>query len=45
MGRPWALERLLFALARSLTLLSVLSAILAGPLLLEHVGIDRRCPA
>ena len=68
MGRAWPLERVLFALAGSLTLLSVLLALLAGPwflllaafvalnqwlfvavgacpasLLLEHVGIDRRC--
>jgi hypothetical protein len=68
MGRAWPLERLLFALAGSMTLLSVLLAPLANPwflllaafvalnqwlfvavgacpasLLLEHVGIDRRC--
>ena len=68
MGRAWPLERLLFALAGSLTLLSVLFALLVGPwflllaafvganqwlfvvvggcpasLLLERVGIDRRC--
>jgi hypothetical protein len=68
MGRAWPLERVLFALAGSMTLLSVLFALLAGPwflllaafvgvnqwlfvvvggcpasLLLERVGIDRRC--
>lgn len=68
MGRAWALERVLFALAGSMTLLSVLLALLAGPwflllaafvgvnqwlfvvvggcpasLLLERVGVDRRC--
>jgi hypothetical protein len=68
MGRAWPLERLLFALAGSMTLLSVLFALFAGPwflllaafvalnqwlfvavgacpasLLLERVGIDRRC--
>ena len=43
MGRAWPLERLLFRAGRSMTLLSVLIAILAGPLLLEHVGIDRLC--
>ena len=42
MGRAWPLERLLYALAGSLTLLSVLLALFASPLLLEHVGIDRR---
>jgi hypothetical protein len=68
MRRAWPLERVLFALAGSMTLLSVLLALLAGPwllllaafvgvnqwlfvvvggcpasLLLERVGIDRRC--
>jgi hypothetical protein len=68
MGRAWPLERVLFALAGSMTLLSALFALLAGPwflllaafvgvnqwlfvvvggcpasLLLERVGIDRRC--
>ncbi|MGH2931642.1 MAG: DUF2892 domain-containing protein [Gaiellaceae bacterium] len=68
MGRAWPLERVLFALAGSMTLLSVLLALLAGPwflllaafvalnqwlfvvvgacpasLVLERVGIDRRC--
>jgi Zn-dependent protease len=68
MGRPWPLERVLFALAGSMTLLSVLFALLASPwflllaafvglnqwlfvvvgacpasLLLEHVGVERRC--
>jgi hypothetical protein len=68
MGSAWPLERVLFALAGSMTLLSVLFALLAGPwflllaafvrvnqwlfvvvggcpasLLLERVGIDRRC--
>jgi hypothetical protein len=68
MGSAWSLERVLFALAGSMTLLSVLFALLAGPwflllaafvgvnqwlfvvvggcpasLLLERVGIDRRC--
>jgi hypothetical protein len=42
MGRAWLLERVLIALAGSMTLLSVLFAILAGRLLLEHVEIDRR---
>ena len=31
MGRAWPLERVLFALAGSMTLLSVLLAFLAGP--------------
>jgi hypothetical protein len=31
MGRAWPLERLLFALAGSMTLLSVLLALLANP--------------
>jgi hypothetical protein len=68
MDRAWPLERVLFALAASMTLLSVLFALLAGPwflllaafvavnqwlfvvlggspasLLLERVGVDRRC--
>lgn len=68
MGRAWPLERVLFALAGSMTLLSVLLAFLASTwflllaafvglnqwlfvavgacpasLLLERVGIDRRC--
>jgi hypothetical protein len=68
MGRAWPLERVLFALAGSMTLLSLTLALLAGPwflllaafvgvnqwlfvvvggcpasLLLERVGIDRRC--
>ena len=68
MVRAWPLERILLALAGSMTLLSVLLALLAGPwflllaafvgvnqwlfvvvggcpasLLLERVGIDRRC--
>jgi hypothetical protein len=68
MGGAWPLERVLFALAGSMTLLSVLLSFLVSPgflllaafvglnqwlfvlvggcpasLLLEHVGIERRC--
>jgi hypothetical protein len=55
MGRAWPLERLLFALAGSLTLLSVLLAVLAGPwflLLAAFVALNQwlfvavgACPA
>jgi hypothetical protein len=55
MGRAWPLERLLFALAGSLTLLSVLLALLASPwflLLAAFVGLNQwlfvvvgACPA
>ena len=55
MGRTWLLERLLFALAGSMTLLSVLLALLASPwflLLAAFVGLNQwlfvgvgACPA
>ena len=55
MGSAWPLERLLFALAGSLTLLSVLLALLASPwflLLGAFVGLNQwlfvavgACPA
>jgi hypothetical protein len=55
MDRAWPLERLLFALAGSLTLLSVLLAVLAGPrflLLAAFVALNQwlfvavgACPA
>jgi hypothetical protein len=55
MGRAWPLERILFALAGSLTLLSVLLALLASPwflLLAAFVGLNQwlfvavgACPA
>lgn len=55
MGRAWPLERLLFALAGSMTLLSVLLALLASPwflLLAAFVGLNQwlfvgvgACPA
>ena len=44
MGRAWPLERVLFALAGSMTLLSVLLALLAGPwflLLAAFVGVNQ----
>jgi hypothetical protein len=55
MGRTWPLERLLFALAGSMTLLSVLLALLVSPwflLLAAFVGLNQwllvgvgACPA
>ena len=55
MGRAWPLERLLFGLAGSLTLLSVLLALLASPwflLVAAFVGLNQwlfatvgACPA
>ena len=55
MGRAWPLERVLFALAGSMTLLSVLLALLASPwflLLAAFVGLNQwlfvafgACPA
>ena len=55
MGRAWPIERLLFALAGSLTLLSVLLALLTSPwflLLTAFVGLNQwlfvavgACPA
>jgi Zn-dependent protease len=55
MGRAWPLERVLFALAGSMTLLSVLLALLVSPwflLLAAFVGINQwlfvgvgACPA
>jgi len=55
MGRAWPLERVLFALAGSMTLLSVLLALLAGPwflLLAAFVALNQwlfvavgACPA
>jgi Zn-dependent protease len=44
MGRAWPLERVLFALAGSLTLLSVLLALLVSPwflLLAAFVGLNQ----
>jgi hypothetical protein len=44
MGRAWPLERVLFALAGSMTLLSVLFALLADPwflLLAAFVGVNQ----
>ena len=44
MGRAWPLERVLFALAGSMTLLSVLLALLASPwflLLAAFVGLNQ----
>ena len=44
MGRAWPLERILFALAGSMTLLSVLFAVLAGPwflVLAAFVGVNQ----
>ena len=55
MGRSWPLERVLFALAGSMTLLSVLLALLVSPwflLLAAFVGLNQwlfvgvgACPA
>jgi len=55
MGRAWPLERVLFALAGSMTLLSVLLALLVSPwflLLAAFVGLNQwlfvavgACPA
>jgi hypothetical protein len=55
MGRAWGLERFLFALAGSLTLLSVLLALIVSPwflLLAAFVGLNQwlfvavgACPA
>ena len=44
MRRAWPLERVLFALAGSLTLLSVLLALLASPWFLLFVAVGA-CPA
>ena len=44
MARPWPLERLLFALAGSMTLLSVLGALLVSPwflVLAVLVGVNQ----